>query len=62
LETFYARLAEEARHQYTLAYIPRGTDRNSDYHTIEVRVKREKVDVRTREGYFTGQIPNAKSP
>jgi len=62
LEEFYARLTEEARHEYTLAYIPRGTDRNSDYHSIEVRVKREKVDVRTREGYFSGQIPVAKSP
>ncbi len=62
LEGFYARLTEEARHQYTLAYVPRGTDSSSDYHTIEVRVKREKVDVRTREGYYTGQIPTAKSP
>ncbi len=57
LETFYARLTEEARHQYTLAYIPRGTDPAVEYHTIEVRVKREKVNVRTREGYFTGQNP-----
>jgi Ca-activated chloride channel family protein len=62
LEGFYARLTEEARHEYTLAYVPRGTDRSSDYHTIEVRVKREKVDVTTREGYFTGEIPTAKSP
>jgi VWFA-related protein len=61
-ETFYARLTEEARHQYTLAYIPRGTDRSAEYHSIEVRVKRERVDVRTREGYFTGQIPTATSP
>jgi VWFA-related protein len=62
LEDFYARLTEEARHEYTLAYVPRGTDRNSDYHSIEVRVKRARVDVRTREGYYTGEIPTAKSP
>jgi Ca-activated chloride channel family protein len=61
-EGFYSRLTEEARHQYTLAYVPRGSDRSSDYHTIEVRVKREGVDVRTRQGYFTGQIPTAKRP
>jgi len=61
-EVFYARLTEEARHQYTLAYIPRGTDPSTDYHSIEVRVKREKVDVRTREGYFTGQLPVAATP
>ena len=57
METFYARLMEEARHQYTLAYIPHGTDPSSDYHTLEVRVKREKVDIRTRQGYFAGQNP-----
>ena len=61
-EGFYSRLTEEARHQYTLAYVPRGTDRASDYHAIEVRVKREKVDVRTRAGYYSGEIPTAKSP
>jgi Ca-activated chloride channel family protein len=61
-ETFYARLTEEARHQYTLAYIPRGTDPSSEYHSIEVRVKRESVDVRTRDGYFTGQLPGASTP
>src|ERR1700730_2230664 len=61
-EEFYSRLTEEARHQYTLAYVPRGSDRSSDYHTIEVRVKREGVDVRSRQGYFTGQIPTAKRP
>jgi Ca-activated chloride channel homolog len=60
LETFYARLTEEARHQYTLAYIPRGTNPASEYHSIEVRVKREKVDVRTREGYYSGQLPTAR--
>ena len=57
LETFYSRLMEEARHQYTLAYIPKGTNAGADYHTLEVRVKRENVDVRTREGYYTGQNP-----
>jgi VWFA-related protein len=62
LEGFYSRLTEEARHQYTLAYVPRGTDPSTDYHSLEVRVKREKVDVRTRQGYFTGQIPTAKAP
>jgi VWFA-related protein len=61
-ETFYARLTEEARHQYTLAYIPRGTDPSTEYHSIEVRVKRERVDVRTRDGYFTGQLPGASTP
>jgi Ca-activated chloride channel homolog len=57
MEEFYARLAEEARYQYTLAYSPRGTDASTDYHTVEVRVRREGLNVKTREGYFTGSIP-----
>jgi Ca-activated chloride channel family protein len=59
-EDFYTRLTEEARYQYTLAYMPRGTDRSSDYHSIEVRVKREGLNIKTREGYYTSEIPSAK--
>jgi Ca-activated chloride channel homolog len=59
---FYARLTEEARNQYTLAYVPRGTDPAAEYHTIEVRVKREGLDIKTREGYYAGQVPAAQIP
>src|ERR1700736_707710 len=61
-EDFYSRLTEEARNQYTLAYIPRGTDPNVDYHSIEVRVKRDGLDIKTREGYYAGQVPAAQIP
>jgi Ca-activated chloride channel homolog len=61
-EEFYSRLTEEARHQYTLAYVPRGTDPAAEYHTIEVRVKREGLDIKTREGYYAGQVPAAQIP
>jgi VWFA-related protein len=54
LEEFYSRVTEEARNQYTLAYNPTGTDRNTDYHSIEVRVKREGLTILTREGYYSG--------
>jgi VWFA-related protein len=57
LEEFYSRLAEEARYEYTLAYSPRGTNAANDYHTVEVRVRREGLNVKTRQGYFTGAIP-----
>jgi Ca-activated chloride channel family protein len=57
-EEFYGRLTEEARYQYTIAYIPRGTDHAADYHTLEVRVKREGLNVKTREGYYTGSLPS----
>ena len=59
LETLYSQVTEEARNQYTLAYIPRGTDHNAEYHSIEVRVKREGLTIKTREGYYAGQIPGA---
>jgi len=61
-EEFYSRLTEEARNQYTLAYVPRGTDRNADYHAIEVRVKREGLDIKTRDGYYSGAVPSAQRP
>jgi Ca-activated chloride channel family protein len=59
---FYSRLTEEARNQYTLAYVPRGTDPAAEYHTIEVRVKRVGLDIKTREGYYAGQVPAAQIP
>ncbi len=61
-EEFYSRLTEEARNQYTLAYVPRGTDPAAEYHTIEVRVKREGLNIKTREGYYAGQVPAAQIP
>jgi VWFA-related protein len=61
-EQFYSRLTEQARNQYTLAYIPRGTDRNVDYHTIEVRVKREGLDIKTRDGYYADMVPRGQKP
>jgi VWFA-related protein len=54
MEEFYSRVTEEARHQYTLAYAPTGTDREEKYHSIEVRVKREGLTILTREGYYGG--------
>ena len=53
LEQLYSRVAEQARNQYTLGYNPHGNDRTKDYHSVEVRVHREGLDVRTREGYYS---------
>jgi Ca-activated chloride channel homolog len=61
LQDLYARITEEARNQYTLAYVPQGTDRNAEYHNIEVRVKRQGLNIRTRDRYYTGAIPGATS-
>jgi Ca-activated chloride channel family protein len=57
MEELYSRVTEEARNQYTLAYAPTGTDRGAEYHTIEVRVKREGLTILAREGYFAGAAP-----
>ena len=57
MEELYSRVTEEARNQYTLAYAPSGTDRSTDYHSIEVRVKREGLTILTREGYYAGATP-----
>jgi len=52
MERLYSQITEQARHEYTLAYVPRGTDRNTPYHKVEVRVDRPGVTVKTRPGYY----------
>jgi VWFA-related protein len=56
MEELYSRVTEEARNQYTLAYTPAGTDRGVDYHSIEVRVKREGLTILAREGYYVAGV------
>ncbi len=56
---FYSRITEEARNQYILTYSPRGGDAQVDYHSIEVRVKREGYTVLARQGYYGGTIAPA---
>jgi VWFA-related protein len=56
MEELYSRVTEESRNQYTLVYSPAGTDRSADYHSIEVRVKREGLTILTRQGYYTGVV------
>jgi Ca-activated chloride channel family protein len=56
LEELYARVTEEARNQYTLAYSPRGNDPGAEYHSVEVRVKREGLTILTRDGYYAGTL------
>ena len=56
MEDLYSRITEEARNEYTLAYIPRDTNRAKDYHDVEVRVKREGLTILTRNKYYTGGV------
>jgi VWFA-related protein len=52
IEELYSRITEEARHEYTLAYVPLGNHRDSAYHKVEVQVTREGLMAETREGYY----------
>ncbi len=52
----YSRVTEEARNEYTLAYMPRNTDRAKEYHSVEVRVRREGLSILTRGGYYSGPV------
>lgn len=56
MEDLYSRITEEARNEYTLAYVPRDTKGTKDYHDVEVRVKREGLTILTRKRYYTGGI------
>lgn len=58
MEKLYSQIAEQARHEYTLAYIPTGNNRNSDYHIVQVRTH-PGLEVKTRQGYFTNQSANS---
>lgn len=52
LENLYSAVTEEARNQYTLAYVPQVTDRSQDYHSIEVRARRPNLTLLARDGYY----------
>ncbi len=54
-EDFYSRIAEQARNQYTLSFEPHG-ERKAEYHTLEVRVRREGLAILTRKGYYEGMF------
>lgn len=60
IESLYAQITEEARHEYTLAYVPRAIHSAAAYHKVEVRVNRRAVTVKTRQGYYIA--PSAPPP
>jgi VWFA-related protein len=57
LEGLYARVSEQARNQYTIAYSGAKTDRSQPYHTIEVRVRRPGLTLSARDGYYLNAKP-----
>jgi VWFA-related protein len=56
MEELYSHVTEEARNEYTLAYVPSNTDRSKEYHSVEVRVRRQGLNILTRSGYYSGPV------
>lgn len=52
LREAFEQTIDELRHLYTLTYSPANDRRDGRWRTIEVRVDRPELDIRTREGYW----------
>lgn len=51
LRDAFTGIADELGHQYTISYHPLNKKRDGKWRNLEVKVKRENVEVRTRKGY-----------
>lgn len=51
LREAFSGIADELGHQYTVAYRPANQKRDGKWRTLEVKVAREDLAVRTRKGY-----------
>src|SRR6185503_7173350 len=51
LREAFAGIAEELGHQYTISYRPVNKKRDGKWRTLEVKLSREDLTVRTRKGY-----------
>jgi VWFA-related protein len=60
IEKSYARIAEEARNQYTLIYASKEPLIDGKYRKIEVRVDRPGVEVIAKKGYYPSGQDNQK--
>lgn len=51
----FARIAEEMRSLYTIAYVPTNSEKDGKFRKIKVEVDIEEGRVRTRQGYYSGK-------
>ena len=51
LRDAFSGIADELGHQYTISYRPANQTRDGKWRTLEVKVNREDLTVRTRKGY-----------
>jgi VWFA-related protein len=61
MDKLYSRITEQARHEYTLAYVPRVSQASSNYHVVRVETTRDGFLAETRRGYYTSSakdVPN----
>lgn len=56
LRDAFASIAEELGHQYTIAFRPANTTRDGKWRTLDVKVSRPDLIVRTRKGYRTQKV------
>ena len=56
LKTVFLRVLSQFRSRYLLTYTPSGVD-VTGWHTIDVRLKNRRGDVRARPGYLRGEDP-----
>ena len=55
LQTVFAEIEEEMRHQYTIGYpLPEGS-RNGDFHKLEVKPLKPGLSVQARNGYYVAK-------
>jgi hypothetical protein len=52
IEKSYARIAEEARNQYTLGYLSHESIYDDKYRSLDVRVLRPGLEVIAKKGYW----------
>jgi len=52
LEEAFAGILAELREQYVLGYYPSQANHDGAWRNVRVRVEKQNLDVRTREGYF----------
>ena len=53
IDEIYARIEEELRNQYSLAYTPNPPDNDSGYHKITLTAKPKDLKVQARDGYYS---------
>ena len=53
LETVFARIAEEMRHQYGLGFTPSAGDPVNQFHKLQVKCVRAGLKVQARTGYYS---------